>query len=205
MANYKLPTTGKVTQGFGADPAWYKRVIGQKGHNGIDYGVPVGTPVRATADGVVAFEGWGQNHSWMGRVAGICAILRHSNGHSGYAHLSRTIVDIGQKVKAGQVIGYSGATGLTNGPHLHFETLPLTPNFKNGFAGRVNPSTFNLGVPDKPKAPAKKYYTVKKGDTLSGIAAAHKTTYQNLMKFAENKKLIKNVNVIQPGWKVRVK
>lgn len=54
-------------------------------------------------------------------------------------------------------------------------------------------------------ADKKTYHTVRSGDTLSGIATKHKTTYQKLMKFPENKKLIKNVNNIKVGWKVRVK
>lgn len=152
MANWKVPTSGKVSQGFGADPEYYKRVVGQNGHNGIDYAVFGGTPVKATADGVVEFEGWGQHHPWALAPAGIYVLLKHSNGYSGYAHLSNTIVNKGQRVKVGQVIGHSGATGTVKGAHLHFETYPLKPNFGNGFAGRVNPSAFKLGVPDvKPK------------------------------------------------------
>ena len=127
-----------VTGAWGNSPAFYKP---QLGHNGIDLACPVGTPVYAIEDGTVAFEGWGQNHSWMGAIAGISAIIRHSSFHSGYAHLSQTIVSIGQAVKKGQLIGYSGNTGGSTGPHLHVEVLPLNPNFQNGYAGRVNPAT----------------------------------------------------------------
>lgn len=234
-----------ISQGFGANATWYKRLIGQKGHNGIDYAVPVGTPVKAVEAGTVAFEGWGQDNSWMGKPAGICAIIKHDNGHSGYAHLSRTVVDNGQRVKKGQVIGYSGATGKATGPHLHFETLPLSPNFKNGFAGRINPAGVKLakpapkkksndaiarevlagkwgngvdrtnrlkkagynpttiqGIVNRLSAPAQKFYTVKKGDTMSGIAVRHKTTLANLAKLNPS---IRNLNVINVGQRVRVK
>lgn len=129
------------TQGFGANPDYYKQ-FGQSGHNGYDLRAAAGTPVYAADDGVVAFEGWGQNHSWMGKIAGICVILKHSGVHTGYAHLTRTIVSKGQSVRKGDVIGYSGATGTASGPHLHFEVLPLAPNFKNGYAGRINPVPF---------------------------------------------------------------
>lgn len=128
----------RVTGEFGNSPDFYWP---QKGHNGIDMGCPIGTPVYAIEDGTVAFEGWGQNHSWMGAIAGICALIRHWFGHSGYAHLSSTIIDKGQWVKKGQLIGYSGNTGGSTGPHLHVEELPLNPNFANGYAGRVNPAT----------------------------------------------------------------
>lgn len=130
-----------ITQGFGANASYYKR-FGQNGHNGLDLRAPAGTPIYAADDGVVAFEGWGQNHSWMGKIAGICAIIKHAGCHTGYAHMTRTVVNKGQSVKKGQLIGYSGATGTATAAHLHFEVLPLAPNFKNGFAGRVNPAPY---------------------------------------------------------------
>lgn len=129
------------TQGFGDNAAYYKQ-FGQSGHNGYDLRAPAGTPVYAAEAGVIAFEGWGQNHSWMGKIAGICVIIKHAGAHTGYAHMTRTVVNKGQAVAKGQVIGYSGATGTATGAHLHFEVLPLSPNFSNGFAGRVNPAPY---------------------------------------------------------------
>lgn len=127
----------RITQGFGGNADYYKQ-FGQKGHNGIDIGAMTGTPVFAADEGTVAFEGWGQNHSWMGVPAGICILINHIGSYAGYAHLDRTVVSKGQKVVKGQLIGYVGATGAATGPHLHFEMLPLSPNFANGFAGRIN-------------------------------------------------------------------
>lgn len=134
-----------ITGAWGNSPDFYKR-YGQKGHNGIDLRAKVGTAVYAVDDGTIAWEGWGKSGAgkyagWMGDVAGIACFVRHEWGYSGYAHLSRTIVDAGQKVKRGQLIGYSGATGGVTGAHLHFEVLPLKPNFSNGYAGRVNPTS----------------------------------------------------------------
>lgn len=127
----------KISQGFGAN-AWDYGSLGQKGHNGIDLAVPSRTPVYASDDGTITFEGWGQNHSWMGAPAGIC-ILQHVGGmYVGYAHLISTVVNKGQLVKKGQLIGYSGATGAATGPHVHWEGLPLEPNFQNGYAGRID-------------------------------------------------------------------
>lgn len=141
-----------VTGEFGNSPKFYRQ-YGQRGHNGIDLAASVGTPVYATDSGTIAFEGWGQYHSWMGSIAGISVLISHGWGFSGYAHLSSTVVNTGQYVKRGQLIGYSGATGVGTGPHLHFETFPLNPYFANGYAGRINPRTLGL-VPrgsEKPK------------------------------------------------------
>jgi murein DD-endopeptidase MepM/ murein hydrolase activator NlpD len=110
-------------------------------HDGIDLAAPIGTPVYAAGDGVVTFEGGGQNNSWMLSMAGICVLIRHSNIYTGYAHLSRTVIDSGQHVTKGQLIGYSGDTGDVTGPHLHFEVLPLNPNFKVN-NGRVDPAPY---------------------------------------------------------------
>lgn len=130
-------TNFTLTQGFGGNSAYYKQ-FGQQGHNGIDLGAPSGTPVYAADDGTVAFEGWGQNHSWMGTPAGISVLINHGGSYAGYAHLRDTVVSKGQAVKKGQLIGHVGATGAATGPHLHFEMLPLKPDFNNGYAGRIN-------------------------------------------------------------------
>lgn len=146
----------RVTGEWANGPDFYAQ-FGMKGHNGIDLGMATGTPVYASDDGVVQFEGWGQNNSWMGNPAGICVLLRHGWGYTGYAHMSSTIVDIGQSVSRGQLLGYSGNTGASTGPHLHWETLPPNPDWRNGFAGRVNPHNYGVvarGTDLNPPAPA---------------------------------------------------
>lgn len=127
-----------------ANSPWYYQQFGQIGHNGIDLSCSVGTPVYATDSGTVVAEGWGNYDNWMGSIAGIFVRIGHSWGFSAYAHLSTTNVNVGQWVERGQLIGYSGATGVGTGPHLHFETFTLSPNFGNGFAGRVNPRSWGL-------------------------------------------------------------
>lgn len=145
MAKYNWPlSTIRQTQGFGENAAYYAK-YGQKGHNGLDLGVPVGTPVYASRAGTINFEGWGQNNSWMGKVAGIAVIIDHGDVYTGYAHLSKTVVNKGQSVAQGQLIGYSGATGGVTGPHLHFEFIGKPIAFNNGYAGRLNPSGFAVG------------------------------------------------------------
>ena len=112
-STYTLPVQGPISAGFDGYP----------GHGGIDYAVPEGTPVHAARDGVVKVAG--ANHPWMGWQGGNAVLIQHPDGmHTGYAHLSRIIVSVGQQVSQGQVIGYSGSTGLVTGPHLHFEMLP---------------------------------------------------------------------------------
>ena len=88
-----------------------------RAHRGIDYAAPIGTPVRATADGAVVLAG---TKSGYGKTI----ILKHGGRYSTvYAHLHRYAKGIraGQPVKQGQTIGYVGQTGLSTGPHLHYE------------------------------------------------------------------------------------
>ncbi len=86
-----------------------------RAHKGVDYAAPTGTPVRATADGKVAFAG---ANGGYGRVV----ILRHHGAYSTlYAHLSRVAVRAGSRVAQGETVGYVGQTGWATGPHLHYE------------------------------------------------------------------------------------
>ncbi len=101
---FRWPTLGYLTQGY-----WY-------GHRAIDIGVPVGTAVYAADSGFVSFAGWTD----IGY--GYLIVIDHANGFATYyAHLSNIYVMAGQKVERGQVIGATGNTGWSTGPHLHFE------------------------------------------------------------------------------------
>jgi murein DD-endopeptidase MepM/ murein hydrolase activator NlpD len=96
-------------------------------HQGIDYGAPTGTPIVAATDGVIAFAGWHGGHGNYVRI-------NHSGGMAtGYGHMSRIIARAGQRVQMGQLIGYVGSTGLSTGPHLHYEL------YRNGAA--INPAS----------------------------------------------------------------
>jgi murein DD-endopeptidase MepM/ murein hydrolase activator NlpD len=84
-------------------------------HAGVDFGAPYGSPIYAVADGVVSFAGRHGGHGNYVR-------LEHGGGNgTGYGHMSRIAVSPGAHVSAGQVIGYVGSSGLSTGPHLHFE------------------------------------------------------------------------------------
>jgi len=114
-----------------------------RAHRGIDYGAPTGTPVRVTADGVVASVG---SQNGYGNVI----VVRHHGAYSTlYAHLSRFAPTVrpGARVQQGETIGYVGATGWATGPHLHYEFRindearnPLTIALPN--AGPLPPETF---------------------------------------------------------------
>ncbi|MGW7451661.1 M23 family metallopeptidase [Streptomyces sp. NPDC054787] len=105
-------------------------------HSGQDFAVPVGTPVKAVAAGVVVKAG--PNGGGDGPAYGNAVVIKHANNtYSQYAHLSRIQVRIGQKVAVEQRIALSGNTGNSSGPHLHFE-IRTTPNYGSA----VNPVAF---------------------------------------------------------------
>jgi murein DD-endopeptidase MepM/ murein hydrolase activator NlpD len=107
-------------------------------HYGVDYAAPEGTPVGASADGVVTLAGWLDGY-------GNTVKLRHANGFETlYGHLSRVQVRVGQRVEQGATIGAVGATGLATGPHLDYRLA------RNG--AFVNPLTAQL-PPAEPLAP----------------------------------------------------
>lgn len=109
---YRQPFEGKygISQYFGPTE-W------SKNHTGIDYLCPSGTPVLASEAGTVIFAGWKDGGY------GYTVFIRHSdNNITIYEHLLKDIpVQLGQKVARSQVIGWSGSTGNSTGPHLHFE------------------------------------------------------------------------------------
>jgi len=88
---------------------------GRRGHKGIDLAAPTGTPIRATADGVVEMADWFGGY-------GLYVQLDHGAAmETRYGHMSRIAVAQGQQVRKGDVIGYVGSTGRSTGPHLHYE------------------------------------------------------------------------------------
>lgn len=90
-----------------------------RNHSGVDYAASVGTPVQAAAAGSVTYAG-----NRVGSGYGIVVYLDHGSGISSrYAHLSGTNVTVGDRLSAGDVLGYVGSTGDSTGPHLHFELL----------------------------------------------------------------------------------
>lgn len=119
------PTNGRITSTFGMRRhpiLGYRRM-----HSGIDFGGGYGAPIYAVTDGIVTMAG--RNGGYGNFVK-----LNHGGGlGTGYGHMSRIAVRPGQRVSRGQVIGYIGSTGLSTGPHLHYEL------YRNGHA--VNPAS----------------------------------------------------------------
>lgn len=118
----KIPPTyikpisgGRLTSGFG------KRKAPKKGastyHKGVDWATPVGTPVYASCGGTVAKAGWGSGYGYV-------VYINHPDGkQTRYGHLSKILVKEGQSVSQNSKIALSGNTGVSTGPHVHFEIL----------------------------------------------------------------------------------
>ena len=123
-----MPVAGRITSSFG-----YRMhpLLGYlKMHKGLDIGAPYGAPIFAALDGVV--QGAGRSGGYGNFVK-----LVHGGGlASGYGHMSRIAVARGQHVRQGQVIGYVGSTGLSTGPHLHWEV------WRNGQT--INPRSISV-------------------------------------------------------------
>ncbi len=109
---YRQPFSGSypITQYFG------EKITDPKGHTGIDYACPIGTPILASEAGTVTSIGK------LNTGYGYYVMVRHNDGNTTlYAHLSKISVKTWETVKKGQNIGLSGNTGNSTGPHLHFE------------------------------------------------------------------------------------
>lgn len=88
---------------------------GLRFHAGLDLAAPTGTPVHATAPGVVSFAGWYGGY-------GLCVAVDHGGGTATlFGHLSATSARAGDRIEAGDILGRVGSTGQSTGPHLHYE------------------------------------------------------------------------------------
>lgn len=113
VAGMVAPVAGSVSSSFGM--RHHPILGGERMHAGVDFAAHWGSPIHAVSDGRVVFAGWHGGH-------GLFVKLDHGSANgSGYGHMSRVAVSPGELVRAGQVIGYVGSTGLSTGPHLHYE------------------------------------------------------------------------------------
>ncbi len=136
----------RITQRYGytdfakLHPEWYPN-----GHNGVDFAVPIGTNVVAATSG--AIKGFGNTDAFPGCYSwGKWILVQHDNGLSTlYGHLSNISVKVGQKVKQGDVIGQSGSTGISTGPHLHFTTY-ITQGVQIRNFREVAPRAYGCGA-----------------------------------------------------------
>ncbi|MBI1211313.1 MAG: peptidoglycan DD-metalloendopeptidase family protein [Alphaproteobacteria bacterium] len=114
----KTPIDGaRITSSYGMR---FHPVLGYtRMHRGVDFGAPVGTPVMASGNGVVEFVGWHGGHGKYIRIRNAAPYK------TAYGHLSRYArgLKVGMRVRQGQIIAYVGSTGVSTGPHLHYEVL----------------------------------------------------------------------------------
>lgn len=143
-----MPTQGTITQGYGATP-FARAHYASRRHNGIDIAAPIGTPIYSASDGRVVGVGDQDRYCYRGAYGKFIAITHYNGLTTLYGHLSLQVVNEGQEVTKGQLIGYMGNTGYSYGSHLHF-TVYATPTFKIApalktcgpkmpFGGDVNP------------------------------------------------------------------
>ncbi len=111
--------SGRLTQKYGETE--YSYFYHGNPHNGIDIGAPIGTPVYAASDGEVIAVDNNDQSLYAKYQYGKYILIKHRNNLATfYAHLSKQLVSVGDSVKKGDLIGYSGNTGFVTGPHLHF-------------------------------------------------------------------------------------
>jgi len=128
---FLLPVGGRVTSGYGT--RMHPLLGHARFHRGIDLAAAMGTPIRAAADGRVVRAGW---RGGYGRQVA----LAHGHGlDTSYSHLSRILARPGEAVRRGQVIGLAGSSGLSTGPHVHFEAA------RNGRP--IDPRSANIDLP----------------------------------------------------------
>ena len=128
----KNPVSFKyISSGYTTGMRYVEAFNVSTGHRAIDYAAAAGTPIRAVGDGQVSSAGW-NNSGYGNRVT-----IRHNSIYStNYAHMSKIYVRYGQYIQQGDIIGTVGSTGLSTGPHLHFEMV------KSGT--KINPLTVDL-------------------------------------------------------------
>jgi len=129
-AGMTWPVAGHITSYFGY--RYHPILHFSRFHAGVDFGASWGSPIVAAADGQIAAAGWAGGYGRQVRIA-------HGGGVvTSYSHMSQIVAQPGSLVHAGQLIGYVGSSGLSTGPHLHYEVLrngspvnPLSVRFSN--------------------------------------------------------------------------
>ena len=164
MVNFRQPFVGEYPITLDFHEEWLPTYDNKKTfHEGIDYGCPEGTPILASADGTVI------RSAFVSSGYGEYIILMHEDGTGTvYAHLKIRTKNLFDKVRQGDVIGYSGNTGKSSGPHLHFEYRTIASDYKTA----EDPKTVLRSVVDiKPIDPTpvpvqSKFDTVRCGQCI---------------------------------------
>jgi murein DD-endopeptidase MepM/ murein hydrolase activator NlpD len=188
---WRMPLdAGRVSSFFGA-------ARGRRAHGGIDFSVPHNTPVMATGDGTVVASSMGYKGD---RKYGNVVVIEHDGGlRSLYAHLNKRHVNVGDTVSAGELIGLSGATGRSTGPHLHLEA------YQDG--ARINPNRFllaNLEQDALPSAMRAKHTGVEQlSSKARGKGKASRKANGKTTRSASGKSSRKKTQLAQKSGKAR--
>lgn len=195
--DHALPSPGHVTSHYGP----------RKGrmHYGVDLKLQTGDPVKSAFSGMVRISRYNPT---FGHVV----VVRHYNGlETLYAHLSKRLVEPGDVIEAGDTLGLGGNTGRSYGSHLHFEVRfmdqPIDPseifdldnNELKAKTFDLHKGTFEAIAKARAEASARKYHTVRSGDTLSAIARRYGTSVNSLCRMNG----LRSTAVIRPGQRLR--
>lgn len=192
MRGYTHPFPGRITSNFGMRSYRY--------HYGTDVKLLVGDTIRSAFDGVVRIAKYGKGYGYY-------VLVRHDNGlETIYGHCSKLLVTPDTQVKSGEPIALGGNTGRSTGSHLHYEL-----RYVGNAICPTDVIDFETGLPKdsllticaktfKYKAVSTSYYTVRKGDTLSGIAKKRGTTVSRICKLNN----ITPKTVLRIGRKLRI-
>lgn len=187
-------------------------------HAGVDMPYPKGTPVRAAFDGQVRYA------SYNSGGYGFLVVIRHLNGlETYYGHLSRFKCNVGDWVRAGDVIAYGGSSGRSSGPHLHFETRYLSQPFDPCWIidfdnkqlrdscfclrkehlnrGAAYRHSLKTGKVVAPVEPAETWHTVRSGDSLSRIATKYHTSVREICRLNG----IRETTILKIGKRLRIR
>ncbi len=207
LSEFHIPHEGKVYSRYG--------IRRGKAHHGIDLPLKVGEPVYATFEGKVRVSTY--NSGGYGNLI----IIRHPNGLETYhGHLSKRLVQIGEYVKAGELIGYSGNTGRSTGPHLHYETRyqgqSFDPerliDFEKGvlrsdsitlkkahfsiYSRYGSKETVNMN------SAGEVYHTIRQGDTLGALARRYGTSVNKICRLNAN---LTPTTILRLGRRIRIR
>jgi murein DD-endopeptidase MepM/ murein hydrolase activator NlpD len=197
------PAIGDITSTFGFRK-WGRK---PKFHYGVDVRMEVGDPVYAIFDGVVRIAKRSADYGYV-------VLIRHYNGlETLYAHFDQLLAYPGKPVRSGEIIGLSGNTGRSTGPHLHFEVRfkgeKIDPNkiisFPTGSllsdSLQIDKSCFSHLYKAQQAKLKTNYYIVKKGDTLGKIAYKNGVTVKQIAKLNR----IPNTAKLRIGQKLRIR
>lgn len=196
--DHSFPICGAINSPFGPRRG--------RMHYGIDIDLETGDGVMAAFEGMVRISKY---HRQFGHVV----VLRHPNGlETLYGHLSERLVEVGDHVEAGDLVGLGGSTGRSTGAHLHFETRylgqPIDPQLlfdvrDGGLRADsliVHPGLFSV-ITAQQKAKTIRYHRVRRGETLSAIARRNGTTVKALCRMNR----IRSSSTLRAGQRLRLR